>query len=290
MTTQKSVPHLVEGAFADKGAEIRAKVAENRDKRLAIAEAMKREAGVTGHEVNREGFGGLAFIGTGRIRSPAGENMRQLYIVAHECGHIFLHNDGAGYWLPSHVKEMEAECYAHQAFREHGMNLSRRFSDWGRSYVAEWIEKDRAAGIAIDPRAISYAGGYRSPYAPLRDVPATWRLHGRETRGAIDGRDAIAEATRKLEQEFALRAAERARAWRDKLRQDARLWFSFTATQFLYSYVCAELYLIFLRKFPFLPSITYFERNMTTLEATLACACIGLIWACVAASFRTWVR
>ena len=39
------------------GEEIRAKIA---DKRLAIADAMKREAGVTGHEVHKKDFGGLA--------------------------------------------------------------------------------------------------------------------------------------------------------------------------------------------------------------------------------------
>ena len=37
-----------------KGEEIRAKIAANRAKRLAIADAMKREAGVTGHEVHNE--------------------------------------------------------------------------------------------------------------------------------------------------------------------------------------------------------------------------------------------
>ena len=42
------------------GEEIRAKIADNRAKRLAIADAMKREAGVTGHEVHKEDFGGLA--------------------------------------------------------------------------------------------------------------------------------------------------------------------------------------------------------------------------------------
>lgn len=138
---------------------------------------MKREAGVTGHEINRHDLGGLAFIGTGRIKSPEGRNLRQLYTVAHECGHIFLHNSGEGYSMPPHVMEMEAESYAHQAFREHGMNLARELSDWGRTYVGSWIEKDRAAGFAIDPRAEAYANGTRSPYEPLRMVPRAWRLH-----------------------------------------------------------------------------------------------------------------
>ena len=103
-----------------KGEEIRTKIADNRTKRLAIADAMKREAGVTGHEVNTEDLDGLAYLRTGQIRSPEGRKILQLSTVAHECGHIFLHNSEPGYSLPSHVKEMEAESYAHQCFKEHG--------------------------------------------------------------------------------------------------------------------------------------------------------------------------
>jgi hypothetical protein len=161
---------------SDKGDEIRAKIAANRAKRLRIAGAMKQEAGVTEHTVHQEDFGGLAYIGTGRIYSPEGRKIVQLYTLAHECGHIFLHNSGPGYALPSHIKEFEAESYAHQAFREHGMTVPRGLSDWGRKYVASWIDKDRAANVPIDPRAIAYATGRLSPYEPLRMVPSTWEL------------------------------------------------------------------------------------------------------------------
>src|SRR5262245_14085454 len=63
------------------GAEIRAKIEANRAKRLAIAEAMKREAGVTEHTLheNKEDLSGLAYIGTGRILSPEGRKIVQLY-------------------------------------------------------------------------------------------------------------------------------------------------------------------------------------------------------------------
>src|SRR5262245_7915509 len=161
---------------SNKGAQIRANIAANRARRLRIADAMKQEAGVTVHTVHQEDFGGLAYIGTGRIYSPEGRKILQLYTLAHECGHIFLHNSGPGYTLPGHVKEFEAESYAHQAFREHGMTLPRKLSSWGRNYVASWVEKDRAANIPIDPRAVAYAAGRRSPYEPLRVVPATWKI------------------------------------------------------------------------------------------------------------------
>jgi hypothetical protein len=163
---------------AGKGAEIRARIAANRAKRLGIAAAMKREAGVTEHTVHQWDDSGLAYLDTGRIVSPEGRKIVQLYTLAHECGHIFLHGhgDGDGYWLAGHIKEFEAECYAHQAFREHGMTLPRRLSKSGRDYVASWIAKDRAAGIAIDPRVKAYAAGRWSPYEPLRLVPPTWRI------------------------------------------------------------------------------------------------------------------
>jgi len=75
---------------------------------------MKNEAGVnTAHTVNKENLGGLAYIGTGGIYSPEGRKIVQLYTLAHECGHIFLHNSGPGYTLLGHVKVFEAESYAH---------------------------------------------------------------------------------------------------------------------------------------------------------------------------------
>jgi hypothetical protein len=60
------------------GEQIRAKIAANREKRLSIAELMKREAGVTEHTIHKEDAGGLAYIGTGRILSPEGRNILQL--------------------------------------------------------------------------------------------------------------------------------------------------------------------------------------------------------------------
>jgi hypothetical protein len=89
---------------------------------------MKNEAGVTAHTVNKEYLAGLAYIGTGRIYSPEGRKIVQLYTLAHECGHIFLHNSGPGYTLPGYVKEFESESYSHQAFREHGVALPRKLS------------------------------------------------------------------------------------------------------------------------------------------------------------------
>lgn len=160
---------------------IRARIAGNRLKRLVMAERMKTEAGVSEHYVNGDELEGLALLETGRIESPEGRNISQLHIVAHECGHIFLHCEPYGRRLPTHVKEFEAECYAHQALHRHGMVPTAAQTLWGRRYVQSWIDKDRANGFAIHPAAQAYADGGRSAYLPLRRVPDTWSAVGIET-------------------------------------------------------------------------------------------------------------
>jgi hypothetical protein len=159
------------------GADILAKIEANRIKRLRIADEMKREAGVVAHKDNGEFNGGVAWIDHGVIESPEGRKIVQLYTLAHECGHIFLHSAGTtGRNLPAHVMEMEAESYAHQCLAHHGMHLPKRLTDHGRRYVGSWVAKDRAAGIKIDPRVLDYVSGERSPFEPLRVTPETWRL------------------------------------------------------------------------------------------------------------------
>lgn len=214
------------------GAEIRAKIAANRSKRLAIAEAMKREAGVTFHSVHAdmEDRTGVALLALGKITSPEGRKIVHLFTLAHECGHIFLHRPGRGYGLPAHVMEMEAESYAHQAMREHGMCVPSWLSKEARDYVASWIAKDRAAGIPIDPRAEAYAAGRRSPYEPLRYVPATWKLHRALPPERI---------------EFAPAAADPAPS-NTTWREDARKLLSFVWHSFLYSFMLAHVELWYL--------------------------------------------
>ena len=66
------------------GSQIAAKIVANRLKRLAIAEAMKSEAGVTDHTVNKQAtdLSGLAWTHTGNIRSPLGRNQQHLVTSA----------------------------------------------------------------------------------------------------------------------------------------------------------------------------------------------------------------
>ncbi len=209
------------------GAEIRAKIAANRSKRLAIAEAMKREAGVLAHaaHADKEDRSGLAHLALGKITSPEGRKIIHLFTLAHECGHIFLHRPGRGWRLPPHVKELEAESYAHQAMREHGMKVPEWLTQEARDYVASWIVKDRAAGIAIDPQAEAFAKGTRSPYEPLRYVPRTWKLHRALPPARIEIDPAAADpAPSKI-------------TWRD----DARQLLSFVWHSFLFSFMLAHV-------------------------------------------------
>jgi hypothetical protein len=170
-----------------KGDAIRDRIARNAERRIAIAEKMKAEAGGVTHGVVDQSVGGMASLTTSIIAAPVGENLQQLYTVAHECGHVFLHRKGTpGFWLPGHVKEWEAECYAHQAFHAHGLRVPARFTTEARAYVALHVEIDRRDGIATDPRAWEFAEHRCSPFEPLRETPAEWGMpNARPSRPAV---------------------------------------------------------------------------------------------------------
>jgi hypothetical protein len=134
-----------------------------------IAEAMKREAGVRRHYTHKS-ISGLAWIGSGKILAPDGITRRQLYVLAHECGHIVLHSSAATWNKPGHIKEHEAETYAHRAFERYGLEVPEKSAQWARAYVGQWIMKDRAAGISVCPMAEAFASGRRAPDEPLPAV------------------------------------------------------------------------------------------------------------------------
>lgn len=157
------------------GIEIRARIEANARKRRSIAEQMKREAGVRAHLENRTELSGLAWTNTGCIETPESRNIANLYVLAHECGHVFLHMTGVGRILPSHVMEYEAECYAHQALRHHGMTVPPMHTAQARRYVTAMMDQDRAQRLPISPAAERFASGAGSPFAPLRDHPKSWR-------------------------------------------------------------------------------------------------------------------
>jgi len=122
---------------------------------LAIAEAIKAEAGVVGHKV-KNGLSGYAWGTRGYINAPEGRTRKQLYILAHECGHVALgHGDKR---RPRHVEEMEAEEWAHKALRRHGVAVPRQMSQRAKRYVARKIDQAKRHGAKrIDAKAARYA-------------------------------------------------------------------------------------------------------------------------------------
>lgn len=160
---------LQTNAQRDAGERLQASRAAARDRYATIAVALKAEAGVRRH-FHHNIIGGLAFSGLGKILALAGVTRRQLYVLAHECGHILLHSTPETQCKPSHVKEHEAETYAHRAFARYGLEVPEKSAKWARAYVGQWIMKDRQAGIAICAMAAEFASGRRSPSDPLSSV------------------------------------------------------------------------------------------------------------------------
>ena len=75
---------------------------------LAVADALKAEAGVKEHRI-RDRLSGCAWFDRGVIEAPEGRPRKQLYILARECAHVLLHGAGRGNGKAVHVQEMECE-------------------------------------------------------------------------------------------------------------------------------------------------------------------------------------
>jgi hypothetical protein len=149
------------------GAHLQPKRQKARDRYLAIAGRLKAATGITAHMEHKR-VSGLAWLGTGRILAPPGITRRQLYVLAHECGHIVLHSKGARWKKPNHVIEHEAEVFAHRALRRYGLEVPAKSTMWARGYVAQCIRADRAKGIPICgwPKPSSMARGRLTHVCP----------------------------------------------------------------------------------------------------------------------------
>jgi len=93
---------------------------------LAVAEAIKAEAGVIHHRIldptRKDGYVifGLGFPQRKIIHAPEGRTPEELYLLAHECAHVALRHD---HQKPRHVREYEAEMWAHAALPRHGVAI-----------------------------------------------------------------------------------------------------------------------------------------------------------------------
>lgn len=121
---------------------------------LAIASAIKAEAGVTEHKT-RKSLSGVAYAKEGKIEAPEGKTRKQLYILAHECAHVALHKTGG---KSRHVEEMEAEKWAHAALRRHGIAVPKAMTKRAKRHVSHKIHQARRRGaLHIDRAALAYA-------------------------------------------------------------------------------------------------------------------------------------
>jgi hypothetical protein len=139
---------------ARSGAELQAARKAATERFLAIAEAIKAEAGVVHHRVIG-GLWGCACPALGIVHAPKGRTRKQLYILAHECGHVALNHDST---KPCHVKEHEAERWAHAALRRHGVAVPRAMTRRAKGYVGDKIlQAVRSGTNHIDTDAARFA-------------------------------------------------------------------------------------------------------------------------------------
>ncbi|MCH4541838.1 MULTISPECIES: hypothetical protein [Brucella/Ochrobactrum group] len=91
-----------------------------------------------------------------RIEAPRPVTRKSLYIFLHECAHAHLHCGGPK--LPVHVKELQAEKWAHSKMREHGIPVPRTMTDRAKAYVARKIDRAEKRGAkSIDREAQRFA-------------------------------------------------------------------------------------------------------------------------------------
>ena len=124
---------------------------------LNIAGKIKAEAGVTKHTIRGNLSGRAAYS---RIEAPEGRTPDQLYILAHECGHV-----AHGHFLaklPKHVKELQAEQWAHATLGRHGVAVPPRQTERAKLYVARKIVQAQRRGAKnFNPDALAFAGPER---------------------------------------------------------------------------------------------------------------------------------
>jgi hypothetical protein len=76
-------------------------------------------------------------------------------VFLHECGHAHLHLNGR---KKRHVEEMEAERFAYEKMREHGIAVPRKETKRAKHYVARKIKQALTSGAKrIDPEARRFA-------------------------------------------------------------------------------------------------------------------------------------
>lgn len=103
----------------------------------------------------RKSLSGRAFLTRRHIDAPRPVTRKALYIWLHECAHAHLH---VARRPKAHVRELEAEQWAHAKMREHGVPVPRSMTERAKGYVARKItQAERSGAKRIDPAARAFA-------------------------------------------------------------------------------------------------------------------------------------
>lgn len=139
-----------------------------RQRCLEVASVILQEAGVEIVTFHDKGLHGKAWSDERRIFAPRPTTRRRLYIVAHEAGHVHYQHGRSK--MPIHRIEYEAERYAHDALRRHGIAVSKRSTEQAKRYVAWKINQAIKRGAKhIDRDALRWSEKY------LFQATITWK-------------------------------------------------------------------------------------------------------------------
>jgi len=124
---------------------------------LQIGRRIADEAGVRQFdETPGNALYGRAYTKQQRIKAPTPTTRNRLYIFAHECGHVAL---GHRYRQPVWREEYEAERWAHDALRRHGVAVPKKMTASAKAYIASKIRRALRRGAKrIDPAVARWAG------------------------------------------------------------------------------------------------------------------------------------
>jgi hypothetical protein len=88
---------------------------------LAIADAIKAEAGIRAHSVCHT-LSSRCWAGMGVIEAPEGRTRRQLYVLARACARVVLHSAGKDRGLPDDAIDFEVARWAQDALQRYGLS------------------------------------------------------------------------------------------------------------------------------------------------------------------------
>jgi hypothetical protein len=88
---------------------------------LAIADAIKAEAGIRVHSVCHT-LSSRCWAGMRVIEAPEGRTRRQLYVLARACARVVLHSAGKDRGLPDDAIDFEVARWAQDALQRYGLS------------------------------------------------------------------------------------------------------------------------------------------------------------------------